>query len=80
METLLQDIRFGVRTLLKHPRVTLLVVLSIGLGVGINTTVFSWMESVILNPYPAIKNSEELVALNTAETSNVSGGSARPIS
>lgn len=38
------------------------------------------MESVILNPYPAIKNSEELVALNTAETSDVSGGGARPIS
>ena len=79
METLLKDIRFGVRSLLKHPRVTLLVVLSIGLGVGINTTVFSWMQSVILNPYPAIKNSEELVALNTAETSDVSGGGARPI-
>ncbi|HEX7331169.1 MAG TPA: ABC transporter permease, partial [Pyrinomonadaceae bacterium] len=79
MDTLLQDIRFGLRTLLKHPRVMLLVVLSIGLGVGINTTVFSWMESVILNPYPTIENSEELVALNTAETGDVSGGGARPI-
>ena len=79
METLLHDIRFGLRTLMKHPRVTLLVVLSIGLGVGINTTVFSWMESVILRPYPAIKNSEELVALNTVETSDVGGGGARPI-
>lgn len=79
MDALLQDIRFGIRTLLKHPRVTLLVVLSIGLGVGINTTVFSWMESVILNPYPAIRNSEELVALNTVETSGVGGGGARPI-
>ena len=79
MDTLLQDIRFGLRTLLKHPRVTLLVVLSVGLGVGINTTVFSWMESVILNPYPAIKNSEELVALNTTESSDVSRGGARPI-
>lgn len=79
MEALLQDIRFGIRTLLKHPRVTLLVVLSIGLGVGINTTVYSWMESVILNPYPAIRNSEELVALNTIERSDVGGGGARPI-
>ena len=65
MESLLQDIRFALRGLRKAPGFALVAVLTIGLGVGVNTTVFTWMRTLVLRPFPGVQRSDRLVALYT---------------
>ena len=65
MESLLQDIRFALRGLRKTPGFALVAVLTIGLGVGVNTTVFTWMQALVLRPFPGVERPDRLVALYT---------------
>jgi len=52
METLSQDIRFGVRMLAKRPAFTAIVVLVLAVGIGANTALFSVFKTVVLSPLP----------------------------
>jgi len=52
MKTLLQDIRYGFRQLIKMPGFTLTAVLSLALGIGATTAVFSVIYALVVNPYP----------------------------
>src|ERR1700741_2974088 len=62
METLLKDIRYGVRSLLRRPGFTALAVVTLALGIGASTAIFSVVDGVLLRslPYP---NADQIVQL-----------------
>jgi predicted permease len=56
----IQDLRYACRSLVQTPTLTLAAVLSLGLGIGANTTVFAWVQAVLLRPIPGAHDPDRL--------------------
>jgi putative ABC transport system permease protein len=70
MNTLLQDFRFGLRMLGKNPGVTAVAVVALALGIGVNTSIFTTVNAMLLHPFP-FEHADRLVAvLETAPRQN----------
>lgn len=67
MTSFLQDLRCAFRTFRNSPGFAAAAMLTIGIGIGANTTIFSWVRSLVLNPLPGAQQPERVVAIeNTA--------------
>ena len=72
MATFLQDLKYGARLLAKAPGFTVIAALSLALGIGANTTIFTLINAVLLNPLP-VEDPSQLVSVWTTDERNQGG-------
>ncbi|HSY01328.1 MAG TPA: ABC transporter permease [Acidobacteriaceae bacterium] len=65
LETLLQDVRYGVRMIARNPMFAAVTILTLAVGIGASTTAFSWINAVLLRPLSGVADPQRLVALES---------------
>src|SRR6202023_3193445 len=54
IENLLGDLRNALRTICRMPGLAAVIIVSLGIGIGVNTTIFSWIQLILLQPLPGV--------------------------
>ncbi len=75
MNAFFQDLRYGFRTILRNPGFAAIAILTLGLGIGVNTAVFSFVDALILRPLPVHKPSQ-IVSIDTRTSKSEQIGSS----
>ena len=70
METLVQDLRFAVRTLVRTPGWTVIAMLTLAIGTGANAAVFSFVDALLFRPAPGVRDGGTLVSVYTSDYSS----------
>ncbi len=63
-DEMFQDLRYGYRMLLKNPGLTAVAIITLGIGIGANTAIFSLINKVLLRPLPVVTEQERVFAVN----------------
>ena len=63
MTSFWQDVRYSLRMISRAPGFASIAILTLALGIGANTTIFSWINSALLNPAPGIAKPNEILSL-----------------
>jgi len=79
MTTLLQDLRYGLRMLARSPGFTAVAVLTLALGIGASTTIFTWFKASVLNPIPGARESRQVVSIYTMKQDSCCFGDPYPL-
>ena len=77
LDAMVQDVRYGVRVLRKSTSFTLVAVLTLALGIGVNTAIFTAFDALVLRPRP-VKDPERLVSLFRTAPGESRGGLSYP--
>jgi putative ABC transport system permease protein len=67
MTSFWQDVRYSLRMIAKAPGFAAIAILTLALGIGANTTIFSWINSALLNPVPGLASPSEVVSLTLSK-------------
>jgi putative ABC transport system permease protein len=67
MASIWQDIRYSLRMIAKAPGFAAIAILTLALGIGANTTIFSWINSALLNPVPGVTDPDRVVSLTLSK-------------
>lgn len=70
MRSFFRDLRYSLKVLTKSPGFTLAAVLTLALGIAANSTIFSWINSTLLNPIPGLSDTSDLVTVMRGERSD----------
>ncbi|HUB58841.1 MAG TPA: ABC transporter permease [Candidatus Micrarchaeia archaeon] len=65
VESFFADVRYAMRTLRKSPGFAVVVIATLALGIGANSTIFSWINSTVLNPIPGVKHANQYVEITS---------------
>ena len=76
LETFLRDVGYGLRSMLRTPMVTFVALISLALGIGANTAIFSFLDAVMLRSLP-VKNPQQLVKLGSDDAAGITNEFAR---
>ena len=78
MRTLAHDLRFALRMSLKSPGFTLVAVLTLAIGIACGTTVFSWIDTLLVRPVPGAANGPDLLSFESLTPNGEFMGSSYP--